>query len=95
MNKPIVIEELPYDPEFARVFAQAERNLVWLSEHAEELGVFTQHRGRFVAAAGEEFFVADSRKAVEQLAHAKHPDEMPHVRFIPLEKCKRIYANQR
>ena len=52
MSQPVVIEELPYDPEFERLFRQAERNMVWLSEHAEELGIFKQHRGRYVAASG-------------------------------------------
>src|SRR6266542_1100159 len=94
MSKPVVIEELPYDPEFERLFRQAERNMVWLSEHAEELGIFKQHRGRYVAASGGELFVADSRAEVERLAREKHPDEMPHIRYIPREKAYRIYANQ-
>jgi hypothetical protein len=95
MSKPLIIEELPHDPEFERLFAQAYRNLIWFSEHAEELGVFKKNRGRYVAAAGEELFVADSREEVERLAHEKHPDEMPHVRYILREKSYRIYANQR
>lgn len=94
MSNPVVIKELPYDPEFERVFLQAERNMVWLSDHAEELGIFKLYRGKCVAASGGELFVADSREAVEQLARAKHPDEMPHIRYIPREKAYRIYANQ-
>lgn len=95
MNKPVIIEELPPDPEFERLFAQAYRNLMWFSEHAEGLGVFKKHRGRYVAAAGGELFVADSREEVDRLAHQKHPDEMPHIRYIPREKAHRIYACQR
>ena len=94
MSNPVIIKELPYDPEFERVFLQAERNMVWLSEHAEELGIFKLHRGRYVAAAGGELFVADTAQEVERLARAKHPDEVPHVRYIPREKAYRIYANQ-
>jgi Family of unknown function (DUF5678) len=77
-----------------RLFAQGYRNLIWFSEHAEELGVFKKYRGRYVAAAGGELFVADSREEVERLAREKHPDEMPHVRYILREKSYRIYANQ-
>jgi hypothetical protein len=95
MDKPVVITELPYDPEFERVFLQAERNMVWLSDHAEELGIFKLYRGKHVAASGGELFVADTAQDVERLAREKHPDEVPHVRYIPREKAHRIYANQR
>ena len=64
MSKPFIIEELPHDPGFERLFAQAYRNLMWFSDHADELGVFKKHRGRYVAAAGGELFVADSREEV-------------------------------
>ena len=95
MSKQVIIEELPHDPEFERLFAQAYRNLIWFSEHAEELGVFTKYRGRYVAAAGGELFVSDSREEVDRLARDKYPDEMPHIRHIPREKAYRIYACQR
>ena len=92
MNKTLVIEELPYDPEFARVFQQAGRNLLWLDEHAEELGVFKLYRGRYVAAVGGELLIADTAEGIDRLAREKHPDEMAHVRYIPREKMSRIYA---
>jgi hypothetical protein len=95
MSKPLIIEELPHDPEFERLFAQAYRNLMWFSDHAQELGVFKKYRGRYVAAAGGELFVADSREEVDRLAREKHPEEMPHIRYILREKSHRIYANQR
>ena len=88
----IIIEELPMPPEMARLFEQAERNLLWFSEHAQELGVFKLHRGRFIAVSGGELFVGDSRAEVDRLAREKHPDELPHIRFIPREKLSRIYA---
>ncbi len=92
-NNLVVIEELPYDPEFDRLFEQAHRNLMWLDRHVKELKVFKLYRGRFVAAAGGELFVADSREEVGRLAREKHPDEMPHIRYIPRRKLYRIYAN--
>jgi hypothetical protein len=48
------------------------------------------YRGRYVAAAGGELFVADTPEEVERLAREKHPDEMPHVRYIFREKRSRI-----
>ena len=92
MSQGVIIEELPPDPELERLFEQGRRNLLWLSEHAEELGVFKLYRGRFVAASGGELFVGDSRAEVERLAREKHPDEMPHIRYILREKRDRIYA---
>jgi hypothetical protein len=29
MSRPVIIEELQYDPEFERAFAKTERNRVW------------------------------------------------------------------
>ena len=82
-------------PEMARLFEQGRRNLLWFSENAERLGVYKHHRGRYVAAAGGELFIADTPEEVERLAHEKFPDEMPHVRYIFRENRSRIYACQR
>ena len=94
MSKPVIIEELPHDPEFERAFAQAQRNRDWFSAHAKEMGVFEKYRGRYVAAAGGELFVADTPEEVFRLVRDKYPDEVPHARYIQREKCARIYANQ-
>lgn len=94
MSKPLIIEELPHDPEFERLFAQGYRNLIWFSEHAEELGVFKKYRGRYVAAAGGELFVANTPEEIDRLVRDKYPDEVPHVRYIPREKRVRFYSNQ-
>ena len=93
MKPQVIIEEQKMTPEMARVFEQGRRNLFWFSENAERLGVYKHHRGRYVAAAGGELFVADAPEEVERLAHEKFPDEMPHVRYIPREKRYRIYAS--
>ena len=93
MKPQVIIEEQKMTPEMARVFEQGRRNLFWFSENAERLGVYKHHRGRYVAAAGGELFVADTPEEVERLAHEKFPDEMPHVRYIPREKRYRIYAS--
>ncbi|MGH9834670.1 MAG: DUF5678 domain-containing protein [Blastocatellia bacterium] len=88
----VIIEEHPMPPELGRLFAQARRNLLWFNENVERLGIYKLHRGRYVAAAGGELFVADTAEEVERLAHEKYPDDMPHVRYIPREKRYRIYA---
>lgn len=95
MSSPVIIEEMPYDPEFERAFAKAERNRTWFSEHVRELEVFKKYRGRYVAAAGGELFVADTAEEIDRLVSEKYPDEVPHVRYILREKCDRIYAYKR
>ncbi len=95
MTKSVVIEELPMPPELGRLFEQARRNLLWFNEHVEELEVYKRYRGRYVAAAGGELFVADTPHEVERLALEKHPDDLPHIRYIQREKLSRIYACQR
>jgi hypothetical protein len=95
MSNPVTIEELPYDPEFERAFAKAERNREWFIQHSKELGVFQKYRGRYIAAAGGELFVADTPDEIYGLVFHKYPDEVPHVRYILREKCDRIYAYQR
>jgi hypothetical protein len=95
MNQPLIIEEWPEDPEFDRVFELAGRNLRWFNDHAMELDVFKRYRGRFIAVSEGELFVGDSREEVERLAREKHPDDVPHIRYIPREKAYRIYAYQR
>lgn len=92
MNNQFTIEDAPMTPAQERLFDQAYNNLMWFSEHAQELSVFSIHRGRYVATAGEELFVADTPEDVERLARQKHPDEMPHIRYITREKLSRVYA---
>jgi hypothetical protein len=69
--------------------------LLWFNEHAMELEVFKRYRGRFVAVSEGEIFVGDSRQEVERLAREAHPEDIPHVQYIPKEKVYRIYACQR
>lgn len=92
MSDSVIIEDLPMTPEMARLFEQAKRNVKWFNDHAMELEVFKRYRGRHVAAAGGELFVADTAEEVRRLAKAKYPDDLPHIRYIPKEKLSRIYA---
>ena len=93
MKPQVIIEEQKMTPEMTRVFEQGRRNLFWFSENAERLGVYKHHRGRYLAAASGELFIADTPEEARRLAGGKFPDEMPHVRYVPREKRYRIYAS--
>jgi hypothetical protein len=95
MDRRLIIEELPEDPQVTSAFKRATANLLWLNDHAMELEVFKRYRGRFIAASEGDLFVGATREEVEGLARQKHPDDFPHVRYIPLERSYRIYACQR
>ncbi len=93
MSSQVFIEEQKMTPEIARVFEQGRRNLLWFAENAERLGVAEKYRGRYVAVAGGELFVADNSEEARRLANEKYPDDTPHVRYIFREKRSRIYAS--
>lgn len=95
MSKPLVIEEEALTPEMALAFDNARRNRLWFNEHIEELEIYKRHRGRYVAAAGGELFVADTANEVRRLALESHPDDLAHVRYIQREALSRIYACHR
>jgi hypothetical protein len=92
MSSQVIIEEQKMTREMARLFEQAERNLVWFSENAERLGVAEKYRGCYIAAAGGDLFIAETPEEARRLANEKHPDDTPHVRYIFREKRSRIYA---
>ena len=95
MDELLIIEEKPDDPALADLFERARRNLRWFNDHAMALEVFRRYRGHWIAVSEEEIFVAESASEAERLAKERHPSDVPHVQFIPLEKMERIYANQR
>lgn len=96
MSKPlIIIEDEPMTPELARAFESARRNVMWFNDHVEELEVYKRYRGKYVASAGGELFVADTPGEIDRLVHEKYPDEVAHVRYIQREKLDRIYACKR
>jgi hypothetical protein len=94
-EKPIqMVIEAETDPvELARAKARAEhfeRNWSWMEAHASEV---YSHRGKVIAIAGEELFVADTVEAVIAKAKAAHPeDDGQFTRYIPKERTARIYA---
>ena len=93
MSEPLIIADEPMTPELARAFENARRNVMWFNDHVEELEVYKRYRGKYVASAGGELFVADTPEEIRRLVNEKYPDELPHVRYIQRETLSRSYAN--
>jgi hypothetical protein len=91
----IIMEEVTDPEELAQARAQDERfarNSAWLQRHATE--IYRQYRGKCIAVAGEELFIADTPEEVLAQARAAHPEEKGSIliRYIPRQKVARIYA---
>jgi hypothetical protein len=70
---------------------QFARNLAWWEAHAAEIGA--RHRGKCIAIAGEQLFVADAPGEAISQARTAHPDDAGlFVHYIPTDKSPRIYA---
>jgi hypothetical protein len=98
MNQPkLVLEEVNDPAEVARCRAQderARRNSDWLQAHWSDL--LPQARGKFVAVAGEEAFIADTPEEGWRWAATAHPeDNGGFVHYVPTGEGPRIYANRR
>ena len=101
-GKPIeepkfVIEEVTDPVEIARSKAQSDqfrRNTHWIESHWGD--VLPQARGKFLAVAGQEAFLADSPRDAYDLAKAAHPeDNGVFLQYIRTDTGPRIYAHQR
>ena len=67
------------------------RNLQWLQAHWGDL---PEPRGRYVAVADEQAFVAETAEVAWDWARSQHPDDNGAVvMFVPREKGWRIYLN--
>jgi hypothetical protein len=92
-----VIEEVTDPDEIARLTAQderARRNGHWLESHWADL--LPAVRGKHLAVAGEEAFVADSAEQAIALARTAHPeDDGLLVQYVRTERGPRIYASRR
>lgn len=90
-----VIEEVTDPAEIARSQAQNERhrrNSDWLQAHWPDL--LPQARGKFVAVAGQEAFIADTSQEAWALAQAAHPEDDGAIsQYVPARLGPRIYAN--
>jgi hypothetical protein len=87
VTDPIAVAPLQEQDERAR------RNEVWLQSHWSEL--LPRVRGRFIAVAGQEAFVADSQEEAWSKARAAHPkDDGVIEQYVRPERGPRLYAHQ-
>ena len=74
--------------------ARARRNSNWLQAHWED--VLPQARGKFLAVAGQEAFIADTPEEAWAVAEAAHPeDDGVLVQYVFPNTWPRIYAHRR
>jgi hypothetical protein len=97
MTDPVFKIEAVDDPvQAAPVRAQIERgwrNADWLAAHWADL--LPQARGRFVAVAGQQAYLADSAEEAWSWAKAAHPeDDGAIVQYVRREQGPRIYAHR-
>jgi hypothetical protein len=95
IEEPKVIIEEVTDPEaIARhkiVHEHFQRNSDWLKSHWPDL--LPQARGKFVAVAGQEAFLADTPEAAWGWARRAHPeDQGAFVQYVRPDLGPRIYA---
>lgn len=93
----LIIEEVTDPKQIARARAQDERhrrNSDWLQTHWTD--VLPQARGKFLAVAEQEAFIADTAAAAWAWAATTHPeDDGAIVRYIRTEKGPRMYGHRR
>ena len=94
-DSPIIMEEVTDPAVIARTHAQherAERNDEWLQTHWGD--VFPQARGKFLAVAGQEAFIADTFEEAWTKARAAHPDDDGALcQYVFPSRGPRIYAH--
>jgi hypothetical protein len=92
-----VIEEVNDPAEAARCQTQMERfrrNRDWLQTHWADF--LPQARGKILAIAGQEGFVADTpAEAWEWVARTHPEDDGAFVRYVRAAQGPRVYANRR
>jgi hypothetical protein len=97
MSEPVFQFEVVNDPvEVERCKAQderARRNSEWLQSHWADL--LPQARGKFVAVAGLEAFIASSPAEAWAMARAAHPDDDGALgQYVFPGEAPRIYENR-
>jgi hypothetical protein len=98
MSEPRLIIEEVDDPErAARLRTQdqrARRNEEWLRAHWPELR--SRARGRHIAVANQEAFIADTPDEAWAMAMAAHPDDDGALlQYVIPQEGPRIYADRR
>jgi hypothetical protein len=94
---PFIVEHVTDPGEVARFRTLDEshrRNSLWLQSHWS--AILPEARGKFLAVADEEAFLAGSPEEAWKWVSANHPEDSGAiVRYIREELGPRIYANRR
>jgi hypothetical protein len=69
---------------------QADRNYQWLRAHWEE--ILPQARGKAVAVAGQEAFIADTDEEARASAQAAHPEDEGLI-YTGVSRCRTLADN--
>ena len=97
MNEPVVVLETSDAATATPARAQIERgwrNAEWLAAHWADL--LPRARGRFVAVAGQQAFLADTAAQAWAQARAAHPeDDGAILQYVRDSQGPRIYAHRR
>jgi hypothetical protein len=92
----LILEEVTDPIAIARGQAQherAKRNGDWLQAHWAD--VLPQARGRFLAVAGQEAFIADTPEEAWAQARTAHPEDDGAIsQYVPKEGGPRIYGHR-
>jgi hypothetical protein len=92
----LIFEEVTDDGEIARLQAQRQKalaNRAWLEAHWETL--LPEARGKFIAVADQEAFVADTPDRAWEWVDSAHPeDDGALVQYIQPLEGPRFYANR-
>ena len=93
-----VTMEIETDPEELAlshaILQRAKLNSDWLQSHWAD--ILPQARGKFVAVAGQEAFIADTHAEARARARAAHPDDDGAIsQYVRSSRGPRIYADRR
>lgn len=96
-EQDMVIEKVTDPREIERARQQDARhrkNSEWLASHWDEL--LPQARGKFIAVAGQQAFIAQTAEEAWSWTRRTFPDDNGAiVRFVRTQKGPRIYADRR
>lgn len=99
MNQPKFVIEVVDDPEAIaaglEVSERHRRNSEWLQAHWSD--VLPQARGKILAVAEQEAFIADTTKEALEWVRRNHPGDFGGaiIQYVHKELGPRIYAYQR
>ncbi len=93
-DRQLIIKEMTDPEQIERFWAQLERmrrNSDWLQAHWAD--VLPEARGRHLAVAGQEAFIADTGEEAWAAAMAAYPDDNGALlQYVRPERGPRIYA---